>query len=154
SAEWVRGLSALGWGGSIGSLWFTAVIVELVMVCRSVSRPASGRFAVNQWTQLTLTRRVPTPRQTAYLSVDRGLAGGNCVPLGHRVGGWSWERARLTISTGLEAGQWTQGSRSRSDSWEAANCAVSRCQRGHCRRKSRPAPSIGIHWASTPRSRA
>src|SRR4029077_6631514 len=57
SAEWVRGLSALGWGGSIGSLWFTAVIVELVMVCRSVSRPASGRFAVNQWTQLTLTRR-------------------------------------------------------------------------------------------------
>src|SRR6478735_11659683 len=27
------------------------------MVCRSVSRPASGRFAVNQWTQLTLTRR-------------------------------------------------------------------------------------------------
>jgi len=26
-------------------------------VCRSVSRPASGRFAVNQWTQLTLTRR-------------------------------------------------------------------------------------------------
>src|SRR4029077_5762185 len=55
SAEWVRGLSALGWGGSIGSLWFTAVIVELVMVCRSVSRPASGRFAVNQWTQLTLT---------------------------------------------------------------------------------------------------
>jgi len=32
--------------------------VELVMVCRSLSRPASGRFAVNQWTQLTLTRRV------------------------------------------------------------------------------------------------
>jgi hypothetical protein len=27
------------------------------MVCRSVSRPASGRFALNQWTQLTLTRR-------------------------------------------------------------------------------------------------
>ena len=51
------GPSALGWGRSICSLWFTAVIVELVMVCRSVSRPASGRFAVNQWTQLTLTRR-------------------------------------------------------------------------------------------------
>jgi len=41
-----RGPSALGCGGSIGSLWFTAVIVELVMVCRSLSRPASGRFAV------------------------------------------------------------------------------------------------------------
>jgi len=27
-------------------------------VCRSVSRPASGRFALNQRTQLTLTRRV------------------------------------------------------------------------------------------------
>ena len=44
-------------GGSIRSLSFTEEIVELVMLCRSVSRPASGRFAVNQWTQLTLTRR-------------------------------------------------------------------------------------------------
>ena len=52
-----RGPSGLGWVGSIRSLSFTEEIVELVMMYRSVSRPASGRFAVNQWTQLTLTRR-------------------------------------------------------------------------------------------------
>jgi hypothetical protein len=39
-------------------LSFTEEIVELVMMYRSISRPASGRFALNQWTQLTLTRRV------------------------------------------------------------------------------------------------
>ena len=34
--------SALGWVGSIRSLSFTEIFVELVMVCRSESRPASG----------------------------------------------------------------------------------------------------------------
>ena len=35
-----RGPSGLGWVGSIRSLLFSEVIVELVMVCRSLSRPA------------------------------------------------------------------------------------------------------------------
>ena len=50
-----RGPSYLWWDGSIRPFSFTEEIVELVMLYRSVSRPASGRFAVNQWTQLSLT---------------------------------------------------------------------------------------------------
>ena len=39
------------------------------MVCRSVSRPASGRFAVNQWTQLTLTRREVVAHLLGHASI-------------------------------------------------------------------------------------
>jgi uncharacterized protein (TIGR02118 family) len=61
------------------------------MVCRSVSRPASGRFAVNQWTQLTLTRRaaafddhyrtthIPLAREVRRLSA---YMWGKCAPIG------------------------------------------------------------------------
>jgi len=44
--------------------------VALVMMCRSVSRPASGRFAVNQWTQLTLTPQGQSGGRDRAMSIE------------------------------------------------------------------------------------
>jgi hypothetical protein len=59
---------------AIRSLSFNEVIVELVMTCRSISRPASGRFAVNQWTHLTLTRRGSTTSAFSSANPERGIS--------------------------------------------------------------------------------
>ena len=89
-------------------------------MCRSVSRPASGRFAVNQWTQLTLTRRVAPPDGRGICQLTNPHNGGEWRRQGVPTDGLGAESDHEWVGPVTQAGDWMR----RAIGSDAASCAT------------------------------